>query len=161
MHKETYTFYYQSFDNPEDLDAADAELLNVARQSTSIAYAPYSRFRVSAAGRMENGEIIIGSNQENASFPAGICAERVLLATASSLYPKTPIKAIAISYHQENGSDDHPIAPCGICRQSLLEYESITQSQIRLILAGKSGKILIVPSASDLMPLAFTREELL
>jgi cytidine deaminase len=164
MHKmplQTYSFSYQSFDEIGALNAPDAELLKLARSSTSRAYAPYSRFRVAAVGRMKNGEIIVGSNQENAAFPAGLCAERVLLSTASSLYPKIPVEAIAISYQQEDGHSDHPVAPCGICRQSLMEYESMTRSPIRLILGGAKGMIMVIPSASSLLPLAFTGNELL
>jgi len=161
MSKQTLSISYEIIDGIEALDAPDAELLTLAKKFTENAYAPYSRFRVAAAARMKHGEIIFGSNQENASFPAGICAERVLLSTASSLYPKIPIETIAISYFQENGKNDHPIAPCGICRQSLLEYESMIQSRIRVILGGPIGKILIINSASDLLPLAFTGNELL
>jgi cytidine deaminase len=161
MKNESFTFSYQSFDNIADLDTPDAELLKLARKSTARAYAPYSQFRVAAVAKMANGEIIVGSNQENASFPAGLCAERVILSTASSLYPKIPIIAIAISFEQVNGNNDHPIAPCGICRQSLLEYESITKSPIRLILAGLKGKILVIPSARSLLPLAFEGSEIL
>jgi cytidine deaminase len=161
MQKQTYTFSYQSFDDITDLEAPDAELLRLARNSTGRAYAPYSQFRVAAVARMANGEIVIGANQENASFPAGLCAERVLLSTASALYPKVPIQAIAVSFEQEKGKNDHPVAPCGICRQSLLEYESITQSPIRIILGGMKGKILVIPSARSLLPLAFEGSELL
>jgi cytidine deaminase len=161
MKKEAYTFSYHSYDDISELEAADAELLARARNSTAGAYAPYSHFRVAAVAKMKNGEIIVGSNQENASFPAGLCAERVILSTASSLYPKIPIVAIAVSFEQEKGTNDHPIAPCGICRQSLLEYETITQSPIRLILGGMKGKILVVPSAKSLLPLAFEGSELL
>jgi cytidine deaminase len=161
MKKETYTFSYHSYDDIAELETADAELLTLARNSTARAYAPYSQFRVAAVAKMNNGEIIVGSNQENASFPAGLCAERVILSTASTLYPKIPIVAIAISFEQVKGTNDHPIAPCGICRQSLLEYETITHSAIRLILGGIKGKILVVPSARSLLPLAFEGTELL
>lgn len=159
--QETYSFSYHSFDNISDLDKPDAELLTMARNSTARAYAPYSQFRVAAVARMANGEYVVGSNQENASFPAGLCAERVLLSAASSLYPKMPVKAIAVSIEQEKGPNDHPVAPCGICRQSLLEYETLTQSPIRIILGGLKGKILVIPSARSLLPLAFEGSELL
>ena len=109
---------------------------------------------------MANGEIVAGSNQENASFPVGLCAERVLLASASSLYPKVPISVIAISYNSEQGKSDHPVAPCGICRQSLQEFEGRLKHPIRLILGGMEGKVFIIPKASTLLPLAFTGGEL-
>jgi cytidine deaminase len=111
--------------------------------------------------RLANGEIVAGSNQENASYPAGICAERVLLSTASSMYPNIPIDTIAISYQQVEGRSDHPVAPCGICRQSLQEFEGRVKQPVRLILAGMEGKIFVIPKASSLLPLAFTQSELL
>jgi cytidine deaminase len=109
---------------------------------------------------MKNGEIVSGSNQENASFPVGLCAERVLLATASSLYPKVPIDTIAISYNSDHVPSDHPVAPCGICRQSLQEFEERSKCPIKLVLGGMKGKVIVIEKASQLLPLAFTSEEL-
>ncbi len=160
MEEAKYSFTYQIFGSEDQLKKADEDLLQIARQVATLAYAPYSRFHVGAAARLKNGEIIKGTNQENASFPAGICAERVLLSAASSIYPGIPIETIAISYESEERESNHPIAPCGICRQSLQEYEKIFQSPIRLILAGLEGKIWVIPAASALLPLAFTGEEI-
>jgi cytidine deaminase len=109
---------------------------------------------------MANGEIVAGSNQENASFPVGLCAERVLLASISSLFPRIPIDTIAISYKSENHKSDHPISPCGICRQSLQEFESRVNRPVQLILGGMEGPVYVIDSASRLLPLAFTSEEL-
>jgi cytidine deaminase len=159
QHKE-FAFSFEVYDNAEELTSKDAFLLNRAKEVTQQAYAPYSRFRVGAAARLQNGEIITGTNQENASFPAGICAERTLLSAASSLYPGIPIDTLAISYHNEQGPSDHPISPCGICRQSLLESEQRTGKPIRLILGGLQGKIYIIPGSNALLPLAFTTMEL-
>jgi cytidine deaminase len=106
-----------------------------------------------------NGEIVAGSNQENASFPVGLCAERVLLGSASSLYPKVPIESIAVSYQAGNGISDHPITPCGICRQALQEYENRVKHPIRLILGGMEGKIYIIADSGMLLPLGFTSDE--
>ena len=91
---------------------------------TEQAYAPYSNFHVGAVAKLENGEIVAGTNQENASYPVGICAERVLLGSAATLHPDVAIESIAISYNSEKVKSDHPISPCGMCRQSLLEYEN-------------------------------------
>jgi cytidine deaminase len=102
----------------------------------------------------------LGSNQENASFPAGICAERVLLSSISSRHPNIPIKVIAISYKSDEVKSDHPVAPCGICRQTLQEYEQRLRQPIRLILGGESGKIIVIEKASQLLPLGFTSDEL-
>ncbi len=88
MKKDEYTFSFEVYDSIEELSEEDAWLLNEAREVTENAYAPYSHFQVGAVAKLANGEIVAGSNQENASFPVGLCAERVLLASASSLYPK-------------------------------------------------------------------------
>jgi cytidine deaminase len=160
MRREEFTFSFEVYDNVEELTKEDAFLLNRAKAVTQHAYAPYSHFRVGAAARLQNGEIITGTNQENASFPAGICAERTLLSTASSLYPGIPIDTLAISYHNEHGPSDKPISPCGICRQSLQEFEQRTGRSIRLILGGEKGGILILPRTGDLLPLAFTSKEM-
>lgn len=141
---------------PEDL----RWLLNEAREVTDNAYAPYSNFQVGAVAKLANGHIVAGSNQENASFPVGLCAERVLLASASSLFPKIPIDAIAVSYKSEHQKSDHPISPCGICRQSLQEFESRVGHPVQLILGGMEGPVYLIDSASRLLPLAFTSEEL-
>lgn len=142
------------------LTEQDRELVMEARKSTGNAYAPYSGFKVAAVARLNNGAIVSGTNQENASYPAGICAERTLLSAVSSLYPNEKIKTIAITYHNLNGDSSQPVAPCGICRQSLLEYELRTQQPIRLLLAGNEGKIFIVSKASSLLPLGFSSEDM-
>ena len=160
MKKDEYKFSFEIYDSIDELTEEDAWLLNEAREVTGNAYAPYSHFHVGAVAKLANGEIVAGSNQENASFPVGLCAERVLLASASSLYPNIPIESMAISYQSDNGDSNHPIAPCGICRQSLQEYESRVKHPIRLILGGMEGKIYIIPKSSSLLPLAFTSEEL-
>lgn len=161
MKKDEFKFSFDVYDSIEELTEEDAWLLNEAREVTEHAYAPYSHFHVGAVAKLTNGEIVAGSNQENASFPAGLCAERVLLASASSLYPKVPIQSMAISYNAgNNGPSDHPISPCGICRQSLQEYEGRVKHPIRLILGGMQGKVYIISTASSLLPLAFTSDEL-
>src|SRR5688500_17431148 len=138
MKKDEYKFSFEVYDSIEELPEEDAWLLNEAREVTEHAYAPYSHFYVGAVAKLANGEIVAGSNQENASFPVGLCAERVLLASASSLYPKIPIDTIAISYKSEHQKSDHPIAPCGICRQSLQEFEGRVRQPVQLILGGIS-----------------------
>jgi cytidine deaminase len=160
MKHRDYTFTIEEYDSINELNEQDKALLEQARKATENAYAPYSHFHVGAVARLDNGEILTGANQENASFPVGLCAERVILATASSVYPKMPINVLAISYNNGNGRSDHPIAPCGICRQSLQEYEERTGHPIRLILGGMEGKIYIISNAASLLPLAFTKGEL-
>ena len=161
MEKGKYSFEYSVFNSEKDLNVEDAKLLKEAREMTQHAYAPYSHFYVGAIAKLSNGKTVSGSNQENASFPVGLCAERVLLSSATSLFPKVPIETIAISYKSDTVKSDHPVAPCGLCRQSLIEFEERLKSPIRLILAGTEGKVIVIERASDLLPLAFTSEELL
>jgi len=160
MKKEKYDFAYEVYDSIDELSEQEAMLLKKAREVTQHAYAPYSHFKVGAVAKMKNGEIVSGSNQENASFPVGLCAERVLLASASSQYPKVPIDIIAISYNSDKVASDHPIAPCGICRQSLQEFEERLKYPIKLVLGGMQGKVIVIDKASQLLPLAFTSDEL-
>lgn len=160
MQQKEFRLTYEEYGSAQELPPADAGLLNAAKKATGDAYAPYSHFRVGAAARLTNGEIITGSNQENASFPAGICAERTLLSVAASRFPGVAIETLAISYVNENGPSDRPISPCGICRQSLQEFEQRTGRPIRLVLGGLAGKIFVIPQSGSLLPLAFTSDEL-
>jgi cytidine deaminase len=160
MQKKEYRFTYEEYASDAELEIADRQLLDKAREATSHAYAPYSHFRVGAAARLTNGRIVTGTNQENASFPAGICAERVLLSTVTSLYPELPIQEIAISYFNEQGPAGKPISPCGICRQSLQEFETRTGQPIRLILGGQTGPVYVIPQSASLLPIAFVADDL-
>jgi cytidine deaminase len=160
MQKKDHIFSFGVYDSITELSAEDACLLSEAQKSTGLAYAPYSQFRVAAVARLQNGRLVTGTNQENASYPAGICAERVLLSTVTSMFSAPIIETIAISYQNGKGQSNHPISPCGICRQSLQEYAQRTGHPIRLVLGGMSGKVFVIPSASALLPLAFTSDEL-
>ncbi len=161
MKEAKYEFNYQVYKNIDELNKEDQWLLKEAREKTIHAYAPYSNFLVSAVAKLNNGEIVTGTNQENASYPAGLCAERVLMSTASSLFPNIPIQTMAISYHNMNGKSGHPISPCGVCRQSLQEFADRTNQSIRIILSGQEGQVLIIEKASNLLPFAFSSHELL
>ena len=160
MQAHQYSFEFQVYASADELPGADVLLVKEARAVTANAYAPYSHFHVGAAALLVNGQKVQGTNQENASFPAGICAERVLLSTAASLYPGVGIDTLAISYHNHNGTSEQPISPCGICRQSLLEMEERTHQPIRLILTGQEGKVYVIPRAALLLPLSFTSADL-
>ena len=149
---------YESIDT---LNEEDAFLLSEARSVTQFAYAPYSNFQVGAVAKLINGEIVSGTNQENASYPAGICAERTLLSTASSLHPGISIKTIAISYNNLKGKSNCPASPCGICRQSLAEHANRFHSTIRLILSGMEGEVQIFENVLDLLPFGFGASDLI
>jgi cytidine deaminase len=159
MQKE-FTLRYEEYASDAELTPDDAALLRMARNATVHAYAPYSHFLVGAAARLENGVVITGTNQENASFPAGICAERTLLSVAGAQHPGVPIEALAISYHNEKGVSDRPISPCGICRQSLQEFEQRTGRAMRVILGGETGKVIVLERSGLLLPFAFSADEL-
>jgi cytidine deaminase len=150
----------QIFPDFKSLEPADALLLEAARNATLNAYAPYSKFRVGAAIRLVNGQLLTGSNQENASYPAGLCAERVTLSAASAGFPGMAVTSLALTYINESGHSNHPISPCGICRQTLSEYEQRFGQAIRLVLGGSSGEIYVINRATDLLPLAFSSQEL-
>jgi cytidine deaminase len=156
LEKRNYPFSIEVYRDRQELGKKDALLLEKAQKAISAAHAPYSGFRVGAAARLANGEFVSGSNQENASSPAGICAERVLLSAVSSVYPGVPIECIAITYQPERGEGNGPIAPCGICRQSLAEYEQRNGAPIRLILGGHRGEVFATDNVISLLPLAFT-----
>lgn len=161
MKQGKFEFEYEVYDDISQLSNADAVLLNKARTVTAQAYAPYSKFNVGAVAILDNGEFVAGTNQENASYPVGICAERVLLGNAATLYPGIAINTIAISYNPAKEKSNHPISPCGMCRQSLLEYETRFKKPIRVIMGGMEGKIHIVKTSRLLLPFAFTSEELI
>lgn len=160
MKKQQQVIAFEEYDSISDLNKEDADLLKKAQEVTSKAYAPYSHFHVGACARLVNGEYVTGTNQENASFPVGLCAERVLLSGISSFYPDIAIEAIAISYASDSAESDHPVAPCGVCRQTLVEYEERMKHPIRLILGGMKGKIIIVENTLSLLPFAFNSSEL-
>ncbi|HEX2630376.1 MAG TPA: cytidine deaminase [Chitinophagaceae bacterium] len=161
MEGRKYEFEYEVYNDISELNEKDAWLLTEARTVTEQAYAPYSNFHVGAVAMLQNGQVVAGTNQENASYPVGICAERVLLGSVATLHPNVPIESIAISYNSETVKSDHPISPCGMCRQALLEYETRLSKPIRLILSGQEGKVFIIKTASLLLPFAFTSSELI
>lgn len=162
MKKNNYKFEFDVYDSINDLAETDAKLLAKARKTAETAYAPYSHFFVGAAAILKNGKIVTGTNQENASYPVSICAERSLLSSASALYPEVAVETMAISYHNHNDNaiSNRPISPCGMCRQSLVEYEGRWKNPIRLILSGIDGKVYVISKASHLLPLSFTSEDL-
>lgn len=153
-------FTYLSYPDAGELPERDLALLDEARKATRLAYAPYSRFQVGAALALASGDVVTGANQENASFPVGLCAERVALAAAAVRFPGVAVVALAVSYDTGDDTSDRPISPCGICRQSLAEWEQRFGSPIRMILGGLTGSVQVIESVSMLLPLSFSREDL-
>ncbi|MEP6792701.1 MAG: cytidine deaminase [Saprospiraceae bacterium] len=154
MKQKEVSFSYSIHSDKESLSTNDQHLLDEARLATEMAYAPYSKFKVGAAIRTDDGQITIGSNQENGAFPIGQCAERVALYRLSHEHGRIPIDTIAIVVDNENQKT--PASPCGSCRQILNEYRSFQLQPIRLLLAiADGGDILEIKDVKDLLPFAF------
>lgn len=145
------------YDSVNELPAELQNLMNKAHEARKKAYAPYSRFNVGAAILLENGEIIIGNNQENAAFPSGLCAERVAVFQAGAIYPNTAMIAMAITAGSMKSINETPIPPCGACRQAMVEYEVNQEAPIAVLFMGEVGKVMKSSSVSDLLPLIFDR----
>ena len=154
MKQRAYTVRLYEYDHIDDLSEKQALLVNTAIKAARDAYAPYSEYHVGAALRLANGEIVIGSNQENAAYPSGMCAERVAVFFAGARHPDVPVESVAIAAIREGILQEEPIAPCGACRQVLYEKESQGEGSMELILYG-SKKIQVLSKVTDLLPLPF------
>lgn len=140
----------------EELSDEYKRLVDEARNVTKNAYAPYSKFNVGAAILLENGEVVSGTNQENAAYPSGLCAERVTMFYANSRYPNVAPKAIAIATFADGDFLEEPITPCGACRQVLLESEVRYGRDIVVLLFGRNG-VYVLPNVKGLLPLSFDK----
>jgi len=140
----------------DELSAEDRQLVEQAIEATRRSYAPYSHFRVGAAVRLGNGEIVIGCNQENAAYPSGLCAERTALFAAGALYPDVPVKVLAVAARGTDGEmTEEPTGPCGSCRQVIIESETRAKHPIRILLYGRRC-VYIIDGIRQLMPLTFS-----
>lgn len=148
------------YTNVGELNDEDQHLIDEARASMNKAYAPYSHFHVGAAILLENGVILRGNNQENASYPIGLCAERVAIFAAGANYPGVKIKSLAITAMSDQFHVDKPITPCGACRQAIAEYEFRYHQNIRILMTGESGKVLEAESIRQLLPYQFNADDL-
>lgn len=160
MIKRDVTIHYYEVDDISSLPADEQELMNQAREATHNAYAPYSAFYVGAAILLVNGKIVKGNNQENGAYPSGLCAERVAAFAASANYPGVAMQKIAVIARSNRFEVKDPVSPCGACRQVLLEYESLQQKPLKMLLGKENGKILVVEKIEDLLPLSFSGRDL-
>ncbi len=151
------TTSFTIFNNLEELPEDILFLMNRAITSRKKAYAPYSKFRVGAALLMDNGEIVVGNNQENACYPSGLCAERVAIYQAGAIYPSNKMMSMAITATADAYELKEPPPPCGSCRQSMMEYEVKQQHPIAVYFMGASGKVLKSDSVKNLLPLLFDK----
>ncbi|MEO9512029.1 MAG: cytidine deaminase [Flavobacteriaceae bacterium] len=156
MRKQHISFELSIYDTSEDLSRIEQKLLSEAEKARENAYAPYSNFKVGAAVLLENGVTVVGNNQENSSYPSGLCAERVAIFHAGAQYPDVTIKSIAISATSKDYVVDVPAGPCGNCRQSIIEYEQKQEAPISILLRGQIGPIYKCDSVADILPLAFS-----
>ena len=161
MKKDILPLQVLIFENESELQQADRDLLEQARFAAEKAYAPYSHFRVGAAVRLANGEIITGNNQENAAYPSGLCAERVALFYAHSKFPDTAIEAIAITAKGNEGIIEQPLSPCDACRQVMAESEKNSKQPMRVIMQGQKGPVMVAESMKVLLPFSFLDDYLL
>lgn len=159
MRKKVIETVVYEFNEITELKPEYQNLVIQAQKVLKRAYAPYSGFRVGAAVLLENGKLVSGTNQENAAYPSGLCAERVALFYAGSEYPDVPVKAIAVAAAPDSEMLSSPVPPCGACRQVLLETETRFNRQIDIIMFGKE-KIALVEGAQSLLPIRFSGEYL-
>jgi len=154
---ESTLYVFESIkETPEDVQ----KLMGNAAEARLEAYAPYSKFSVGVALLLDNGEVIIGSNQENASYPSGLCAERTAIYYKGAKYPKAKILRMAIIAGSQKNPTTTPIPPCGACRQAIAEYEVNQEFPIEIYFMGASGKVVKSDSLSNLLPLVFDKSVL-
>lgn len=154
MTRKSIKIEYDEYDSIDLLEAKDKELLQEAMNAADKAYSPYSGFKVGAAVRLSNGNIVIGNNQENIAYPSGLCAERVALFSAMANNPHTAIDAIAVIGKNSNNQWCAAL-PCGACRQTICEYENLSKKKIRIILYSGDDKVSVLDGINTLLPLSF------
>lgn len=152
----TIAVYNGISDLPNEIQSLMSQAIEVRKK----AYAPYSKFRVGAAILLDNGKIVLGSNQENAAYPSGLCAERVAIFQAGAIYPDAKIVKLAITAASDTNPTLSPIPPCGACRQSIAEYEFKQDTPIEIYFMGESGEIYKSNSINNLLPLSFDKTSL-
>jgi len=148
------------YDNLDALSEDIIALMDQAAIARKNSYSPYSKFSVGAAILLDNNEIVLGSNQENASYPSGLCAERTAIYYAGSQYPDTKILKMAIIAGSRIHQTITPIPPCGACRQAIAEYEVKQNADIEIYFMGESGKVVKSHSLANLLPLGFDKSVL-
>ncbi|WP_367757038.1 cytidine deaminase [Flavobacterium sp. WC2430] len=160
MKEITITSHFSVYNSTLELPIEVQNLMEQAISARKNAYAPYSKFRVGTALLLDNGKIVLGSNQENAAYPSGLCAERVAIFQAGAIYPNAKITKMAITAASDTNKTTEPIPPCGACRQSIAEYEIRQESQIEIYFMGETGEVYKSHSLKNLLPLLFNKNVL-
>lgn len=158
MKEITITTQFKVFDSVQDLPNDIQDLMTQAVEVRKNAYAPYSKFRVGVAIFLDNGKTVLGSNQENAAYPSGLCAERVAIFYAGAVYPEAKILKMAITAASDSNQTTAPIPPCGSCRQSIAEYEIKQETPIEIYFMGEIGAIYKSESLKNLLPFMFDKK---
>ena len=158
MKEITITTQFKVFDSTQDLPDDIQNLMSEAVEIRKNAYSPYSKFKVGVAIFLDNGKIVLGSNQENAAYPSGLCAERVAIFYAGANYPKAKILKMAITAASDSYQTSTPIPPCGSCRQSIAEYEIRQETPIEIYFMGEIGSIYKSESLKNLLPFMFDKK---
>lgn len=158
--KITKTIDFDLYNGLNEMDPEDQALVAKARQACDTSYSPYSNFRVGAALLLEDGQVVLGSNQENAAYPDGLCAERVAFFASSVLHPGKRILKVAVAASHADSAAFVAATPCGSCRQVMLEYEGKQQNSVSLITQWNEQQFIRSSSISDLLPFCFTKESL-
>ncbi|HMR47303.1 MAG TPA: cytidine deaminase [Bacteroidia bacterium] len=160
MQKIQLTSSHEEYNSLDELPTKYKSLMLEAHDAAKTAYAPYSDFHVGAAVLLSNGKIVKGSNQENAAYPSGLCAERVAVFASSVQYPNVKIEAIAVTAMPGNKEEPVMASPCGACRQVMVEYEHLYHQDIRFIMYGSMNKIIVLDNIKALLPFSFNSDQL-
>ena len=155
MHKKSINIEYLEYDSIDALKNEEIDLIKVAEDNLQNAYAPYSKFKVSAVCMLEDGTIVKGTNQENGAYPSGLCAERVAAFSAKSQFPDKKVTKIVIITEDTTLT---PVSPCGACRQVLVEYELAQNQPIELVVKSGNSKVWKFESVASILPFAFDGE---
>ncbi len=161
MNKKKQLLEWEAYPSESHLTPADQKVLSLAKTHLQYSYSPYSNFKVGTGLLLENGQFLGGSNQENASYPLCLCAERVALAAAASIYPNIAIHTLAVTIQHAEKIIGEPAMPCGACRQVICEVEQKQKQAIRIITQGMKGEVYIFESGLSILPLAFDASFLL
>lgn len=160
MSIQNFNINYQTFNNLQELSTEDQSLCLSAETALATSHSPYSKFKVGTAIALTDGQVILGSNQENVAYPSGLCAERVALFAIGSNYPNAVVKSMAITAQTELFKIENPITSCGACLQVMIEIEKRQKSPIAVIFYCLDGEILKVDSVKSLLPFAFVEDRL-
>jgi len=160
INKLNFSISYEAYDHLDELEMKDQLLCAAAEKALQSSYSPYSNFKVGTAVRLADGQIILGSNQENLAYPSGLCAERVALFTIGAAYPDAVIESMVITAHTDNFKIIQPVTCCGACLQVMSEFEQKQKKEIEVIFYCIGGQILKVKGVKSLLPFAFVEERL-